>query len=826
MPVSDATGVSTPASSPFLDEFRFLDEARPRAGDRLPIPGPQDSPFVSSYQVAENIQNSDPEAEEFAAFISELEDDEFQDALYEMAEELTVPRDEEYAEEWNDGAAGVRAAELEWEAPLQQVEMFFESVGSRLGDADSARLSEAEIDLAVDESMPPAELSPAFENLFGSLKRLAKKVAKRAVSVAKTGLKVAASLGLKPIFDQLKSLVPKLLRYWLRIAMKHLPASLQPAAMELSKRLGMKWDQPKPTAPVAPTAPLDSGANTPADAGAPPVTPPDAADTTGADPTVANVPAGPDVAQLVEEFHHQVAELVYAGSSAEQEMAAIPRWAREAPGQDAMADLDRARVELTENLMNLAPGASAAPHIEQFLPAVLPLAVKVVGRKRVLDLLTRLFAGLLRNFVGKEQVEPLARALVDKGLRLVNLEASPEDELREAAGAVTQTIEETMRRIAHAPDYVLNDEALLEGSVIDAFEQAAAAHLPVLAEQVYAVRPDLRETSGPGGLWTWRGPQGRRRYKRYTKVFEVELKPHVAQTILTFGGQPLASFLRDQLGLRPGDAIRCRVHLYEAMPGASLALIGRMEKHVPGLGSGGNGRLQLHPLTPEAAGLLLGEPRLGRAMGAAFLADRHKTAIGGRYYFLEIPGARLRMAGTGGVKRSSHLRLTFDLVQGQLRARLFLGEAEAQEIARKLRKNVAPGIPLAAVRPLVEGGVRLALSGNARSAKIIHPAVQTAMARGEAWKRLSPALNSRIEALLSHTLLRSVGQLLHAQAEVFVRATEDDADGVTLSWRISAPALLSALSAALEGKAPALDGAAFTQPLHADVTVRPGFHRD
>jgi len=118
----------------------------------------------------------------------------------------------------------------------------------------------------------------------------------------------------------------------------------------------------------------------------------------------------------------------------------------------------------------------------------------------------------------------LSKAIVDAGLRLMMLEATPEDESRAAASAVTATVEETVRRVAAAPDYVLDDQELLEGFALEAFEQAAAANLPaVLPEETYRKRPNLGEARRLRGVWVMM-PRGRRkRYKKFSRRIPVRL---------------------------------------------------------------------------------------------------------------------------------------------------------------------------------------------------------------------------------------------------------------------------------------------------------------
>ena len=70
-----------------------------------------------------------------------------------------------------------------------------------------------------------------------------------------------------------------------------------------------------------------------------------------------------------------------------------------------------------------------------------------------------------------------------------------------------------------------------------------------------------------------------------------------------------------ELGVAPGEEVDATVHLYESIPGTHLPDIARYESNTAGLG-GADGYEQLHPLTRDAAGLLMGEPDLGRELDA------------------------------------------------------------------------------------------------------------------------------------------------------------------------------------------------------------------
>src|SRR5262249_51043137 len=149
---------------------------------------------------------------------------------------------------------------------------------------------------------------------------------------------------------------------------------------------------------------------------------------------------------------------------------------------------------------------------------------------------------------------------------------------RLASSAVAATVEETIGRVAALPDYVLDNQELLEGFALEAFEQAAAANLPALfSPAVYRQRPELLE-AGVNAGWVLLPLRGRKRYKRCTRVFKVRVSPHMADEVESFEGAVLSDYLRDQFGMAEGDEVEAQVSLYETLPGTSLADIAHGER--------------------------------------------------------------------------------------------------------------------------------------------------------------------------------------------------------------------------------------------------------
>src|SRR5439155_26812035 len=173
------------------------------------------------------------------------------------------------------------------------------------------------------------------------------------------------------------------------------------------------------------------------------------------------------------------------------------------------------------------------PPVANFLPSLIPvlkIGLKLAGRQRVVDFLANFLGKLIQKFVGPQYAPPLSKAIVDAGLRLLQLETTAEGESKSGASAVASTVEETVRRVAALPDYVLDNQELLEGATLEAFEQAAANNLPpVLSEDTYRNRPELREHRR--GFWY---RCGHRYKKRLGPKFVARISPYRVASLETF----------------------------------------------------------------------------------------------------------------------------------------------------------------------------------------------------------------------------------------------------------------------------------------------------
>ncbi|MCX4564232.1 hypothetical protein [Streptomyces sp. 2-1] len=782
--------------SPFIAATSFEIGEEPPTARTDPLAPAFASPFVRSYRVENESRVVDPEAEEYTAFLGELYDEELNEALFELAGEAAREFDGtasgEHGTVVTDRDEARHRLEARYAPLLRELEEAIDALADAAGDRPLQSLSEAEVEEALETYQRAVSVSPALEHLFGGIGKALKKAAHKAVGLAKRGVKAVARYTLGALLRRLKPVATALLKQALTAGLKWVPPEMRPYAEQLARRLPLLAETEESSATD---------------------------DATG------------DVCRLQEEFDLRVAEAVFADSEAamEFEASAYTRQA-ESPAlwPDPVEELGRARERLVSRLAEAEDGEDVTPEVEAFLPAVLPLlrlGLKVTGGRAALAAtLARFVTPLIGRFVGKTAAQPLSRALVEAGLRLVQLEVTPQDEQRATATAVAAVVEDTVRKVGALPERILAQEALLEGFVLEAFEQAAAGSLPqILTEETYLGRPELRQDLTLRGAWVALPLRGVKRYRKYTRMPWINLSPYQVAHIRTFRGLPLDSVLHQRLGLPPGSELRARVHLYEVLPGTSVAAIAQGDHGVPGLaGLDGSGRTQLHPLTPEAAGLLLGEPALGVATDPRHLASPRLLGVGQRLYHLEVanvPGPRMNpMAGGRSPARPSQATVTLRFPDDAVVAELYLSEADAQGMAARLRRAEPVGRVLAPLVPLVRQRVGAALDGH--RLRLVHGSVLPRQVPA-ALRRVPAATVARLSRTVENGLVDGLGTVLKDHRDALLTATEAPVDGVTVRVSLGSPPVMSELRAALTHSPGTVRGAVLQGP-SPNVTVVAG----
>lgn len=797
--------------TPFLNEPTTVGTMKSAPGARHSLPRSViESPFSAEY-IGQDAQPG-PHAETFATLMAEFQDEAFAEALEDLVDDAAASLESEFNAESVDTVRDRSMMERRlgaYLAPLAETtERMLDRMTAELGEKDLGGLSEPELEALLDGFAPPdANLAPPFEGFLKGVFNKAKRAVKSAVNVAK---KVASAVALPHllILNRLKGLVRPLLDRVLRFAIDKLPVSLRPLATQLAQRFlgGKRTLEAEQTE--------DSEANSDS-----------LMEASAADPRA-----------LEEEFDARLAGYLLAPDQQED----LEGEANALHASDLtitpMQMLEQARRDFTDGVVRLQEGEDPAPLVEQFVPAILAalrIGIKIVGRPRVVKFLADLVAKLISRYVGQQQAPALSRALVDVGLRTVSLEATGEEP---AAHTLAATVEDTVNRLVQsAPAAAWQSEALLEAYVQEAFQEAASAHFPDPL-----IREEFHEAAEVSSAWApLPAKTARKRYKKYGRTIEISITPQIAKAVKTFGGITLGDFLRDRLGVDGARPIRARVHLYEAIPGTRLSLIALHERDVAGLGTSERRAWSLfHPLTPETAGLLLNEPGLGRPVTAQFLARRRVTAVGQRFFYLEIPGARARLVTKLSGRpsrpaRSTQARVAFDFIKRELRIVLYYSEAGAQDIVKQLRQKLPPPVLLKTLRARYDQQLRQILSSaSTRAVRVIHEAAPTDELQGSLLSSVLRVAGRPLSDVLITWTLEALKRELESRYDRFVaefeRAAQADEDGVSIRIVLEVPVLFERLRHVLSQgnilSAPAAVSALARQTLSSHhVTLHAGF---
>lgn len=822
--------------SPFLDRY---EPEKAEEGGSVPAAESSiwqelESPFVSHLEM-ETHEGEDPQAKLYAQLLSELQDEEFGEAINNLVQEAAAVYEGQLSQNFGDSEVQRAAAEdavREYLEPLvQETEALLETIGQAFSGHDISTMSEDELDEFFDQFEPTrSDLSPAFEDFLKGVKNKSKKSGKGISSLFKKGLKIATAIGtggMSLVLGKLKKFARPLLMRVLKTSVGKLPPKLRPAATGLAKKFA--------SAGEGEAAYEYESTQT---------------ETTGS-----------EFEDIQKEFDVQVVNSLVADSLEESEAAVTEyQGGPEEVGVNEYDVLQESRAKFAEQISRAQDAEDVKPALEEFIPAILAalrIGIRIIGRPRVVNFLSGLVAKLIGRFVGKDLAQTLSRAIVDAGLRIMSMETSEQTETRVGGNAIAATVEETIERIAALPETVFEDFELLEAYTLEAFEQAAASNFPP-----EMIKPELREAA-TNGTWVLMPVNGKRKfYKKYTVIFEKTVTPQVAANIKTFDGQSLMTVLRDLFNLDPTKDIKAKIHLYEAIPGTWLSRISLFEKNVPGMGSAAAGAWsQIHPLTPEAAAALLGEPGLGREVPARFLQDRNLIQVGQRFYYLEIEGARPILSPMLKPRRSSRVLVRVDCPKNQIRVALFLGERDAQGVSAKLRQN-SPWSAVARAFTSLLSSIRRNFSLR-RNVRIIHEAVtmedyaglvgvaarglsglsglasSVGGAVGRAFGRvagsagrgtgagvLPQALTSVIADKLMEWCLKKIGEYLKERKTEFIKATENPADGVTILITFANPGLLPLVCRAMRGEPISLLPSLIPRGLPgALVRIYPGFRR-
>ena len=673
-----------------------------------------ESPFSRTYEFAEGSHQPSQNSEAFVQLLGELDDAEFSNSLYELASELEDTWLPKISNELAMGENYIPFATQharEFMQPFQQeLENTIEKVANHFSGNNLAEYSEAEIESFFTEiDSTTANFSPAQEQFFGSIISKIKSVVKTGVDLAKKGINaVGKILPVGIILNKIKKLVKPLLEKVLKFAIGKLPKNLRPHAQTLAKKfLNLET-----------SLSFESTGNDISSAG--------------------------ELDAIQTELDSHIAQLLFSPDEAETENLlmnyessdeTLERSNSYETGGLSAPSLDDARRQFINELKDLQDGESPAPAIERFLPIavmalrpVIKMTISLIGRQKVINFLAGILANLVGKYVPANVAKPLAAKIIDVGMASIGFETHELNTPDLAYEAIANTREETVQTMGDMSETDMANQEAMTMQLLEAFESAAANNFP--SEYI---RPELRK-SDKNGSWVLKPRNGSTYfYKKFTEVFNITISPQTAATVTTFRKLPLADFLRDKLGLDPAKPIQAKLHLYEALGGTTLSKISKFE-NLPGLNATQPySWVQLHPLTKQAASLLIKEAGLGRKMNPKYLSRRHQTAIGQRFYYLEINGARLKIISKGiqqsdrrrasqSVPNSGDAQAVINFIKSEIKFNYYFSEESSLSVVEKLNKNDFLGAALIirhAVRTVLNG---ILLKNVGNKVKIIHEA--------------------------------------------------------------------------------------------------------
>jgi hypothetical protein len=686
----------TATETPFLEVLEDIAGESP-----LVDAAAAETPFLSQYFAGEGAAQ-DAAARQLEELLTDLHDEDFDQAVSNLIEHAQARADLLVA----DAGMHPRHAEQTLNRYFQPLADEAETVLSQLAEAVEraersgiSGLSAADL----DDVLTRAEITtfrsdPLFEDFLGSLLKKAKSLAKGAVKLAAKGAAaVSKVLPAGILLRQLVRLVRPMLDRVVRLALDRLPPELRAPAALLAKRL------------------LGSAGRTVT--GALPRT---EATAEGADEAESpESPASAEIGTIQQELNMRALGLMLASSPAEQELLLADSVLDGRAAEDfSLLELDSARARFADGLARLQEGEDPTPLVEQFLPAIMPVlktALSIIGRDRVVRFLAGHLGRLIAPMVGPQITPALSRAIVDAGMRMMMLEAEDSSgaeigaETGVAGGrapsydAVISLLEDTVADVAqHLADEDVEVHALLEAEALAAFGRAARSAFP--ARVLRGPRPRRHHA----GTWVAMPARGPRRYRKYSRVLDVEISASAAEGIVTRSGRTLATVLRDRLG--HDGSVRARLHLYQAIPGTTYGRIARTEPVVQG-GPGAEPAAQLLPLTRQAAATLLGDPEMGRDVSEQFLGDGPATAVGQRLYALEVVDGGGRLAGRPGAVALSGVTVRDNAAAGTTTITLRLSEALAQTLAAQARAKRPITATLALLQHVYGPGLRTAAGG-------------------------------------------------------------------------------------------------------------------
>jgi len=324
----------------------------------------------------------------------------------------------------------------------------------------------------------------------------------------------------------------------------------------------------------------------------------------------------PPTAAIAEQFldREQTEEKMSASTSDNQQQSAFT--ILDNSKNEFVSGIANNTMEIRELTQNFVPVVMAA------LPVIKTVLKLTGGRQKIVNLISNMAAGLLGKLIGTDQAAPLSKILVDKGLTLLGLEI-PEPTPNQYLGAtLTNVIAETTDKVSQLPESILNgDEVILRSFVNEALLSSIANNFPpsVLNHSTNT----LREL--PAGM-NWVSEKNGY-YQILNKEFQFVLKPEEAAKIYTRRGETLLDNLSKYQGWDGKTPVPVVGYVFQSNPLTRLAMIARDYAG----GDSSDQKRQIIRLNPNAATILFKEPSLAMTRG------RMRGGLSGvRWYYIKL----------------------------------------------------------------------------------------------------------------------------------------------------------------------------------------------
>ena len=793
--------------TPFSDTIQssaFEKETEFNTRSSFEFQSAMESPFLRTYQEGTSVNTTSLEQEAFVSLLAELNNQEFSETLFDLVNEFESQMEDEVNFEFFEGESQFVNSKFKKyiEPVVTESHLMIDKVSDFFTENQFLEANEAEFEFFLQNfEFEHAHFTPAQEQFLGKVFDKVKSVAKKGIELAKKGANaIGKILPFKQVLEKIKGLVRPLLERVLKYAIGKLPKNLRSHAQNLAKRF-LKLE-------------FEFG--------------------------VTEFEKIHELEAIQYEFDIQLVQNLFGGQAEERELATFEFEnfdTHDSPvGQThrEFESLYLAKSKLIQGLQSLESEEDPTPLIENFLPVAIAalhpaikIAISLAGRQRVVSFLAGILAKMIRNYVPESVTKPLASNIIDLGMGAIGFEVHEQNSPVLGYEAIANTLEQTVRDVKFEINSFNEEE--LTSAFLESFEKAASENFPPKY-----IKDELRSEKA-NGLWIAM-PRGlpRKRYKKFSRVFDVTIPPRDLYTIKTFRNLPLGNFLADKYGIETNKPIKAKIHLYELLTGGRLDHISNLE-NIPGFNkSQPKAWVQLLPLSKEASMTLLGEPTLGREFSPDELHSRYQNEEGKRFYFLEFEDVKLRIPAINRAthkhqtslihssiteSRSADAQAVIDFIKSEIKFNYFFSEEDAKRIVAKLKTNDLSGTALA-VRNSFKRVFESILKGNLSSkVKIVHESIPELYLNSgndhpenfvvlenlfeSAGKSLIAKIVQRLIEELSQKAFQSVQEYFKKRAKEFKDAQAQPQDGVTLriTWsNIAGLSSIRQIITAIRGK--------------------------